>query len=129
MLRPRLFLTDHTQGHFEPACVRGPQVTVGKGLSEALAICCVGALLLCTVGPLLRHTGYASSKKTLTAGKVLRSALPDDTRDEHSPTISFPPAGVTFSLDNIFHVSFSPSLLKHTVFALKPLPGRAPPIV
>jgi hypothetical protein len=78
---------------------------------------------------LLRHTTYASSNKALTASKVLRSALPDDTRDEHSPTISIPPAGIALSLDNIVYFSFSPSLLKQTFFALQPSPGRAPPMV
>jgi hypothetical protein len=106
---------------------REPRVAKAKGLSEALAIGCVGALLLCIVAPLLRHTA-GNAKKALTAGKVLRSALPDDTSNEHPPTISIPSAGVTFSLDTIFRLSFSPSLLKHTFFALKPLPGRAPPV-
>jgi len=115
-------------GQCDSVRFRGPRVAKAKGLSEILAVSCVVAMLLCIVAPLLRHTAYGASKRALTAGKVLRTAWPDDTRDEHSPTISIPPAGVTFGLDTIFHLSFSPSVLEHTFFALKPLPGRAPPV-
>jgi len=124
----KLVWTDPGVGQCDSVRFRGPRVAKAKGLSEMLAVSCVVAMLLCIVAPLLRHTAYGTSKKALTAGKVLRTALPDDTRGEHSPTISIPPAGVTFGLDTIFHLSFSPSVLKHTFFALKPLPGRAPPV-
>jgi len=123
----KLVSTDPDVGQCDSVRFRGPRVAKAKGPSEALAICCVVAMMLCIVAPLLRHTA-GNEKKALTAGKVLRSALPDDTSNEHPPTTSIPSAGVTFSLDTIFHFSFSPSLLKHTFFALKPLPGRAPPV-
>ena len=123
----KLASTDPGVGQCDSVRFRGPRVAKAKGLSEILAVSCVVAMMLCIVAPLLRHTA-GTAKQALTADKVLGTALPDDTRDEHSPTISIPPAGVTFGLNTIFHLSFSPSLLKHTFFALKPLPGRAPPV-
>jgi len=127
-LRPRFILTDHARRHLEPVRSCGSEVIKCKALSETLAICCVGALLLCIVAPPRRHNADGITSKASSAGKVLRSALPDDSRDQHSVSVSGPVARIASSLDNIFCLSFSPRLATYTFFALKPLPGRAPPI-
>ena len=87
-LRLRFIFPDHARRKLEPVRLCGSQVTKCKGLFETLAICCVGALLLCIVSPPRRHNADGTTNKALPAGKVLRSALLDDSRAQHSVSIS-----------------------------------------
>ncbi len=98
-------------------------------MSGPLAICCIASLLLCIVAPLVHRTASATSKKALTPGKVLRGALPDDTRVEHSVRLirTLPVVGMVFRPAITLYLSHLPSLLKGVACALQSVPGRAPP--
>ena len=108
------------------------RLAYGQSPSRGIAFgCCALSLLFCLTVPAVIQKNVKSTDQQLHPGKVLRTAIPDESRSGEDLTSGFSPVPVVHAIWHEHHgesVSGSRVMPIPSVLYVRPATDRAPPV-